>query len=99
MLADDIVICGESRQQVEANLARWRYALERREMTVSTSKTEYMCVNENGDSDTVQLQGAEMVKVEEFKYLGSAVQSNGDCGSECRKRVQAGWSGWRKWQE
>ena len=23
--------------------------------------------------------------------LGSTVQSNGDCGSECRKRVQAGW--------
>ena len=32
-----------------------------------------------------------MVKVDEFKYLGSAVQNNGNCGSECRKRVQTGW--------
>ena len=31
--------------------------------------------------------------VDEFKYLGSSVQSNGDCGSACRKRVQAGFSG------
>ncbi|KAK3525028.1 hypothetical protein QTP86_013392 [Hemibagrus guttatus] len=30
MLADDIVICSESREQVEENLERWRFALERR---------------------------------------------------------------------
>ena len=37
-----------------------------------------------------------MAKVDEFKYLGSTVQSNGDCGREVKKRVQAGWNGWRK---
>ena len=83
MFADDIVICGESRQQLEANF-------------LGRSKTEYVCVNEKGDGGAVRLQGAEAVKVDAFKYLGSTVQSNGDCGSECRKRVQAGWSGWRK---
>ncbi|KAK3544079.1 hypothetical protein QTP86_001145, partial [Hemibagrus guttatus] len=35
MFADDIVICIESREQVEENLERWRFALERREMNVS----------------------------------------------------------------
>ncbi|KAK3570562.1 hypothetical protein QTP86_022512 [Hemibagrus guttatus] len=43
MFADDIVICSESREQVEENLERWRFALERRGMKVSGSKTEYMC--------------------------------------------------------
>ncbi|KAK3569104.1 hypothetical protein QTP86_022133, partial [Hemibagrus guttatus] len=96
MFADDIVICSESREQVEENLERWRFALERRGMKVSRSKTEYMCVNEREGSGTVRLQGEELKKVQEFKYLGSTVQSSGECGKEVKKRVQAGWNGWRK---
>ncbi|KAK3524947.1 hypothetical protein QTP86_011480 [Hemibagrus guttatus] len=167
MFADDIVICSESREQVEENLERWRFALERRGMKVSRiqsngecgkepfksglagvfwiivllqnpsrligvsklpvlhnfdsilviwlfakilsfvdpfytdlmlhsftdipsshhpkvsrSKTEYMCVNEREGSGTVRLQGEEVKKVQEFKYLGSTVQSNGESGKE-----------------
>ncbi|KAK3559749.1 hypothetical protein QTP86_020747, partial [Hemibagrus guttatus] len=89
MFADDIVICSESREQVEENLERWRFALDRRGMKVSRSKTEYMCVNEREGSGTVRLQGEEVKKVLEFKYLGSTVQSNGECGKEVKKRVQA----------
>ncbi|KAK3531918.1 hypothetical protein QTP70_034419, partial [Hemibagrus guttatus] len=96
MFADDIVICSESREQGEENLERWRFALERRGMKVSRSKTEYMCVNEREGSGTVRLQGEEVKKVQEFKYLGSTVQSNGECGKAVKKRVQVGWNGWRK---
>ncbi|KAK3560238.1 hypothetical protein QTP86_003044, partial [Hemibagrus guttatus] len=96
MFADDIVICSESREQVEENLERWRFALERRGMKVSRSKTEYMCVNKREGSGTVRLQGEEVKKVQEFKYLGSTVQSNGECGKEVKKCVQAGWNRWRK---
>ena len=98
MFADDIVICSESKEQVEEKLESWRYALERRGMKVNRRKTEYMCVNERQDnsSDTVKMQGEEVAKVEDFKYLGSTVQSNGECGREVKKRVQAGWNGWRR---
>ncbi|KAK3573123.1 hypothetical protein QTP86_014136 [Hemibagrus guttatus] len=96
MFADDIVVCSESREQVEENLERWRFALERRGMKVSRSKTEYMCVNEREGSGTVRLQGEEVKKVQEFKYSGSTVRSNGEYGKEVKKRVQAGWNGWRK---
>ncbi|MCJ8736308.1 hypothetical protein PDJAM_G00258080 [Pangasius djambal] len=84
MFADDIVICSESREQVEENLERWRFALERRGMKVSCSKTEYSpsSPNEREGSGTVRLQGEEVKKVQEFKYLGSTVQSNGECGKE-----------------
>ncbi|KAK3538767.1 hypothetical protein QTP86_015892, partial [Hemibagrus guttatus] len=88
MFADDIVICSESREQVEENLERWRFALERRGMKVSGSKTEYMCVNEREGSGTVRLQGEEVKKVQEFKYVGSTVQSNGECGKELERRKQ-----------
>ncbi|KAK3543486.1 hypothetical protein QTP70_023211, partial [Hemibagrus guttatus] len=85
MFADDIVICSENREQVEENLERWRFALERRGMKVSHSKTEYMCMNEREGSGTVRLQGEEVKKVQEFKYLGSTVQSNGECGKEAKE--------------
>ena len=55
MFADDIVICSESREQVEENLERWRQALERRQMKVSRSKMEYMCVNGREDGGVVKM--------------------------------------------
>ncbi|KAK3524726.1 hypothetical protein QTP86_001651 [Hemibagrus guttatus] len=85
LFADDIVICSESREQVEENLERWKFAVERRGMKVSRSKIEYMCVNEREGSGTVRLQGEEVKKVQEFKYMGSTVQSNGECGKECMR--------------
>lgn len=96
MFADDIVICGETKEEVEASLESWRYALERRGMKVSRNKTEYMCANERGDGNVLQMQGIEVTKVDQFKYLGSTVQSNGECGREVKKRIQAGWNGWRR---
>ena len=57
MFADDIVICSESKEQVERSLERWRYVRERRGMKVSKSKTEYMCVNERDGEVVLLLQG------------------------------------------
>lgn len=36
-----------------------------------------MCVNKSETGGKVKMQGAEVVKVDEFKYLGSTIQSNG----------------------
>ena len=87
MFADDIVICSGSQEQLEEKLEIWRYALERRGMKVNRRKTEYMCVNERHVSGTLKMQGEEVAKVEDFKYLGSTVQSNGESGREVNKRV------------
>ena len=46
MFADDIVICSESREQVEESLERWRYTLERRGME---------CANGREDSTIVRM--------------------------------------------
>ena len=43
MFVDDIVPYSESREEVEEDLERWRFALERRRMKVNLSKTEYLC--------------------------------------------------------
>ncbi|KAK3543950.1 hypothetical protein QTP70_031858, partial [Hemibagrus guttatus] len=57
-----------------------RILMEKYRYKLSRSKTEYMCVNEREGSGTVRLQGEEVKKVQEFKYLGLTVQSNGECG-------------------
>ena len=96
LFADDIVICKETRKEVERRLESWRYALERRGMKVSRSKTEYLCINGGNDDETVKMEDTKVPRVKEFKYLGSTVQESGGCEREVKKRVQAGWNEWRR---
>lgn len=47
-------------------------------MKTNRDKTEYICVNESKTGGVMmKLQGEQVVKVEEFKYPGSTIQSNG----------------------
>ena len=87
LVADDSVICSESNEQVEDKLESWRFALKRRGMKVNRIKTEYMCMHER--LTVLKMQGEEVAKVEDFKYLRSPVQSNGECGREVKKKEQA----------
>ena len=96
LFADDIVICEESREEVDRKLECWRYALERRKMNISLSKTEYLGVNGGNDKETVKMENTKVPRLKEFKYLGSTVQESGSCEREIRRRVLAGWNGWRK---
>ena len=92
----DIVICKETREEVEQRLESWKYALERRWMKVSNSKTEYLCINGGNDDKTVKMEDTKVPRVKEFKYLRSTMQESGGCEREVKKKVQAGWNEWRK---
>ena len=96
--ADDVVLMGEIRENMEEDLERWRYALERRGMKVSRSKTEYLCANEmdTGQQLTMKLQDVELPKAQDFKYFDSTVQKDGGCEKEVKKRIQAGWNSWKR---
>ena len=96
LFSDDIVICEETREEVERRLESWRYALERRGMKVSRSKNECLCINGENDDKTVKMENTKVPRVKEFKYLGSTVQESGSYEKEVKKRVQAGWNEWRK---
>ena len=96
LFADDIVICEETREEVKQRLEFWKYALERRRMKVSRSKTEYLCITGENDDETVKMEDTKVPRIKEFKYLGSMVQESGDCEREVKERVQAGWNGWRR---
>ena len=96
LFADDIVICEETREEVERRLESWKYALKKRGMKVSRSKTKYLCINGGNDDKTVKMEDAKVPRIKEFKYLGSTVQESGVCEREVKKRVQSGWNGWRR---
>ena len=93
MFADDVVICNKSRERVEDDLERWRYALERGRMKVSPSKIKYMCVDEREANGVVRLQGVEGKKVHELKNFGSTAQSIREFGKKVK--MQAAGKGWR----
>ena len=88
LFANNIVICEETREKVERRLESWRYALERRGMKVSRSKTKYLCINRGNDDKTVKMEDTKMPRV--------TVQENSSCEKEVKKTVQAGWNERRK---
>ena len=94
LFADDVVLCGETCDEVERRLENWRKAKEDRGMRVSREKTEYLC--QGSQEDQVHMEGSQLKRVEDFKYLGSTVQMDGGTEKEVAKRIQAGWGAWRK---
>ena len=42
------------------------------------------------------MEDTKVPRVKEFKYLESTVQESGNCEKEVKRRVLAGWNGWRK---
>ena len=65
-------------------------------MKVNRSNTKYLCINGGNDDETVKMDDTKVPRVKEFKYLGSTVQESGGCEREVKKKVQAGWNGWRR---
>ena len=45
------------------------------------------------------MEDTKVPRVKEFKYLKSTVKESGSCEREVKRRVQAGWNGWRKVSE
>ena len=89
LFADDIVICEETREELKGRLECWRYALERKEIKVSTSKTEHLCVNRGNDKETVNMDDTKVPRLKKFKYLGSTVQESGNCGRERKSKQES----------
>lgn len=91
LCADDIVLCSETREELERKLENWREVLKGRGMKISETKGEYM-TNEAGEgmNCTIRLNG-EVKRVEKFKYLGTIRDAKGDMEKDLNQRIQAGW--------
>ncbi|KAD4586681.1 hypothetical protein E3N88_24282 [Mikania micrantha] len=98
LYADDIVLMVENKEDLNARLEEWRFALESKGLRISRSKTEYLYCNFSGsvdDDNHLTIGDQEVSKTARFKYMGSFVQRDGDVDCDVAHRVQAGWNRWR----
>ena len=92
LYADDIVLCGTRREEVEKKLEGWRRAMEDRGLKINRKKTVNLRFNEDGNLDgNINLQGENLERVNTFKYLGATLVENGDLDAEMTHRIQSGW--------
>jgi len=94
LFADDVVLLGESREELNERLETWRQALEAYGFRLSRSKTEYMECNfskrRSESTLEVKVGGHIIPQVTRFKYLGSIVQNDGEIEADVNHRIQAG---------
>jgi len=80
VFADDVVLLGESREELNGRLETWRQALEAYGFRLSRSKMEYMECNfskrRSGSTLEVKVGDHIIPQVTRFKYLGSIVQND-----------------------
>jgi hypothetical protein len=89
----------KSRTEVDQKLELWRRTLEAKDFRLSRSKMEYMkcdfsaTTQEEGD---VRLDGQVVPKKDNFRYLGSMLQKNGDIDEDVSHRIKADRLKWRQ---
>ena len=63
-------------------------------LRLNVNKTEYLTTDPN-EPGSIKIDDAVLKRTETFKYLGSALASDGSLNSEVSARVSAAWSKWR----
>ena len=95
LFADDVVLLGESREELNGRLETWRQTLETYGFRLSSIKTEYMECNFNKRRSRSSLEvkvGDHIIpQVTRFKYHGSIVQNDGEIEADVNHRIQVGW--------
>ena len=67
LFADDIVLSRQNYRELEEDLKIWRNSLERRDLKVRWSKTEYLRVGGVDDGEELKLQGKNVKRAKNFK--------------------------------
>jgi hypothetical protein len=95
LYADDVLLAAEERQRLQEQAQEWNDRLAEYGLHLNVKKTEYMECGPQTDG-TIQIDNQDLNKVEQFKYLGSLVNSNCDTLLDARARVNAAWMKWRQ---
>ncbi|ETN73091.1 hypothetical protein NECAME_18532, partial [Necator americanus] len=82
LFADDVTLASESRGDLQKQVQSWKDRLQQYGLRLNTSKTEYMEWGPRIEDGSIHVDGAELNKMNCFKYLGSKVTSTGDIDQE-----------------
>src|SRR5262249_803174 len=83
--------CGDMQHQTQT----WKTRLANYGMRLNTCKTQYMQCGPQTDG-TIRVDGVDLKKVSDFKYLGSIISNDGITLPDARARVNSAWAKWRE---
>ncbi|VDP27594.1 unnamed protein product, partial [Heligmosomoides polygyrus] len=85
LYADDVMLASEDKGELERELQAWCDRLERFGLRLYVKKTEYLTTDVT-ESSSIKVNGIELPRTAVFKYLGSAVASDGKLMVEVNSR-------------
>lgn len=92
--ADDVVILGESEQDIKKATELLIRSANKRGLNINDTKTKYMRIGRNKDQrrNAAGIQVGEYMfeEVDDFKYLGTNLSSTNDNHEEIKKRMTSG---------
>ena len=91
LIADDIVLVAETKEEANRKLEEWRTILEDRGFLISRTKTKYLrcnfCGTEPIGEPEVTIGGEVVACTSKFKYLRSVIQSKGEIDRVVTHRI------------
>jgi len=88
--ADDIIITGNTRTEVQMNLKKLMKASKNMGLLVNEEKTKYMAITRRSeDSSNLKVENKEFEQVKEFKYLGVTLNNKNIMHEEINVRLNA----------
>ncbi|XGW10231.1 hypothetical protein V3C99_012037 [Haemonchus contortus] len=94
LYADDVMLASEDKSELESQVQTWSDRLARFGLRLNVKKTEYL-TTDSSEPGSIKINGTELTRTTTFKYLGSALASDGSLGFETNSRVNAAWLKWR----
>lgn len=86
--ADDVVILGDTLEQVRTDTSRFLHNAEKIGLVVNDEKTKYLVVSRRRDlPPSIDVDRHTFERVEEFKYLGSILTNKSEVTKEVQQRI------------
>ncbi|XGW02685.1 hypothetical protein V3C99_014597 [Haemonchus contortus] len=94
LYADDVMLASEDKSELESQVQTWSDRLAMFGLRLNVKKTEYL-TTDSSEPGSIKINGTELTRTTTFKYLGSAIASDGSLGFETHFCVNAAWLKWR----